>query len=473
VRLFGFELRRTKAVPIPLQPVRESRGGWLGIIREAFAGSFQRDEELTADTVLAHHAVFACVTLISSDIGKLRPKLVERDTHGIWEERESSSFSPVLRQPNNYQNHIQFKEWWITCKLLNGNSYALKQRDDRRVVTHLYLLDPARVQVLVATNGDVYYRLNQDFLSGLDEPQVTVPASEIIHDRMNCLFHPLVGVSPIYAAGQAAGVGLRIQQNSSRFFGQGSNPSGILTAPEEISPDEAENLQKQWTANFSGTNSGRVAVLGNNLKFEPLRMSAVDSQTIQQLRYSAETVCSTFHVPAFKVGVGVQPTYQNAAIMNQIYYSDCLQSHIESFEAVMDEGLGLTEKKEGKTLGVELDLDALLRMDEAAQYDTYGKGVASGILAPNEGRKKLNLKPAKGGDTPYLQQQNYSLAALDRRDQAAPAPSDTPTPTPTPTPEPEPDEESETEKEIQREIQEQIQVERTVDLFRSILRRAA
>ncbi|WP_416380911.1 hypothetical protein, partial [Klebsiella pneumoniae] len=31
-----------------------------------------------------------------------------------------------------------------------------------------------------------------------------VPAREVIHDRFNCLFHPLIGLSPIYAAGLAA-----------------------------------------------------------------------------------------------------------------------------------------------------------------------------------------------------------------------------------------------------------------------------
>jgi phage portal protein BeeE len=40
-------------------------------------------------------------------------------------------------------------------------------------------------------------------------------------------------------------------------------------------------------------------------------------------------------------------------------------------------------------------------------------------MAPNEGRAKLDLKPAEGGNSPYLQQQNYSLAALAKRDAQA------------------------------------------------------
>ena len=52
------------------------------------------------------------------------------------------------------------------------------------------------------------------------------------------------------------------------------------------------------------------------------------------------------------------------------------------------------------------------------------KGVGAAIYSPDEARYKMNLGPVKGGGTPYLQQQNYSLEALARRDEN-PAPSDT------------------------------------------------
>ena len=203
MRLFGLEIKRIGS------PV-DSRGGWWPWIREPYTGAWQKNDEWTADTVLAYHAVYACITLIANDIGKLREKLVEKDSDGIWKEVESAAFSPLLRKPNRYQNHIQFKQWWITSKLIRGNTYALKQRDNRDIVTALYLLDTSRVQPLVAPDGSVFYNLSSDNLSGVRE-DVAVPASEIIHDRMNCLFHPLVGVSPLFAAGQAALIGLNIE----------------------------------------------------------------------------------------------------------------------------------------------------------------------------------------------------------------------------------------------------------------------
>lgn len=417
MRLFGFEIAIRKAAPVSASAVADNRG-WLPlIVRESFQGAWQRNTTVRVETALAYHAVFSCVTLIAQDVGKLRTKLVKLDEDGIWSETTSPAFSPVLARPNRYQNHIQFKETWITSKLVSGNTYILKVRDERKVVVALYILDPSRVTVLVAPDGSVYYQLGQDNLSGLQESTVTVPASEIIHDRMNCLFHPLVGVSPIYASGTAANVGLKIQGTAAKFFEKGSNPSGVLTAPATISEDTAKRLKEHWETQFSGDNAGAVAVLGEGLTWTPMRMTAVDAQLIQQLKWTAETVCSTFHVPPFKAGIGAAPAYPNAAeTLNQIYYSDCLQAHIESLEAVLDDGLGLAEKKDGVLYGIELDLDALLRMDTGAQYKVLGEGIGSALLAPNEARRKINLKPVVGGNSPMIQQQNYSLEAIAKRD---------------------------------------------------------
>jgi HK97 family phage portal protein len=432
VRLLGFDISVKRVPREALSPVWGSRGssgygGWYPWVRESFPGAWQQNVTVDTPSVLAYHAVFACITLISSDIGKLRFKLVELDEDDIWSETESAAFSPVLRQPNTYQNHIQFKEWWVTSKLARGNAYALKGRDQRGVVTSLYLLDPCRCFPLVAPSGEVFYELREDNLANLEE-SVVVPASEIIHDRMNCLFHPLVGLSPIFACGLVATQGLSIQSNSSLFFQGMSRPGGILTAPGSISDATAARIKAYWEENFSGANFGRTAVLGDDLKYQPLTITAQDAQLIEQLKYTAEMVCSVFHVPPFKLGIGQMPTYQNAELLNSIYYSDCLQSQIEQMEACLDDGLGIGQgrPKEGRTLGVELDVASLLRMDTATAIDTLAKGVGGGIVAPNEARKRLDLPPVQGGDTPYLQQQNYSLEALDERDRNAPFAKPTP-----------------------------------------------
>jgi HK97 family phage portal protein len=347
-------------------------------------------------------------------VGKMRPRLMAPDGK-IFVETNSPSFSPVLKKPNGYQTWQKFIESWMLSKLGWGNTYVLKVRDARKVVVALHVLDPARCKPLVAPNGEVYYQLQDDELAQIPEGMPAIPASEVIHDRMWCLYHPLVGLSPIFACGLAATQGVNIQGNSSKFFENMSRPSGILTAPGQISDETAARLKAAWTENYGGDNIGKTAVLGDGIKYEAMSVNPVDAQMVEQLKLSGEMVCSAFHVPGYKVGVGPMPTYQNAEILNQIYYSDCLQVQIEAVEASLNEGLGL----ERAGYEVELDLDALLRMDSATQVKTLNEAIGGGWMKIDEGRQKRNLPPVPGGDTPYMQQQNYALAALMKRDQSA------------------------------------------------------
>lgn len=451
MRIFGFNITRSRpaltgeilppvAKAAPPAPVYENRGGWYRIL-ESFAGAWQRNITVEHNTVLSYHAVYACLTLISSDISKLRVKLVEQDADGIWSETDSSAFSPVLRKPNRFQNRIQFWEAWFLSKLTRGNAYVLKERDGRGVVRALYVLDPQRVKPMVADDGSVYYQLAADNMAGGGLPEdVMVPASEIIHDRFNCLFHPLIGTSPIFAAGVAATQGINIQNNSASFFGNASRPSGVLTAPGEISDETANRLKEAWETKFSGENAGKVAVLGDGLQYQKMTMSAEESQLIDQLKWTSEVVCSTFHVPPYKIGVGTMPTYNNIQSLNVEYYSQCLQSLIEAAELCLDEGLGIgigvkTRRVEGedgetggRTLGTEFDVDNLLRMDAATQMDVLEK--SKSVLTLDERRKRLDQKKINGGATIYLQQQDHSIEAIAARDKQLIEQANNPQPVP-------------------------------------------
>ena len=416
MKIFGRELTFFKKdAGLAPQVVGDRGGWWWPVIRESFTGAWQQGVVIRPETALSNHAVFSCVTRIASDISKLRIKLVEQGADGIWREVSSPAFSPVLTKPNAYQNRIKFIEQWILSKLLYGNTYVLKSRDNRGVVTELHILHPAKVQPLVTPDGGVYYRVGIDLLAGLETGVDAIPATEMIHDTMNALYHPLMGLSPIYAAGLAATQGLRIQHNSSNFFANGSRPGGVLTAPGVINKETAERLKQHWETNFTGENIGRVAVLGDGLTYQPMVMSAVDAQLLDQLKWTAEMVCSCFQVPSYMVGVTPAPARANMDALTQQYYNQCLQILVESMELALDEGLGLVNVA-GHDYGVELDLEGLLRMDAPTQYKTYGEGIGAGLLSPNEGRRKLDLPPVKGGDSPYLQQQNYSLEALAKRD---------------------------------------------------------
>jgi len=405
---------RSVFTPSPTAP---GTGAWAPIVREPYTGAWQKDDELRLETALANPVVFRCVSLIASDIGKLPLRLVAVDANGIWHETTSPSFSPVLRVPNRYQTPAQFFEAWMFSKLLWGNTYVLKDRDARGVVTTLDVLDPCRVKPLVAPDGSVYYELQTNDLAGLPAgtSPLVVPAKEIIHDRWNCAFHPLVGLSPLYACGGAARQGLAMQAASTSFFSAGGRPSGMLIAPTEIDPLTAQRLSDTW----HNLGAGKTAIVGNGMKYEAVGASAEESQWIEQAGWTAKTIAGCFGVPISMVDSSQQPPYANNEASTLQYHSQCLQTHLTAIEAALDAGLELPAP-----YGTEFDLDDLIWMDTATKTKAAHDAISDGAMSPNEARRKyFGLGPVPGGDTPYLQQQYYSLESLAMRDLNVPAPA--------------------------------------------------
>jgi HK97 family phage portal protein len=438
LQLFGRGLELSaKQLTAPYSPGTARGGWWPLVVREPYAGAWQVNVEGRRDQILQYAPVFACVTLIAQDIGKLTLRLVEENDDEMWEETSSPAFSPVLRKPNRYQTTTKFVEQWITSKLMWGNAYVLKERDARGVVVALYVLDPLRVTPLIAPDGGIYYQLRHDNLSGnlIDLPQedqITVPASEIIHDRMVCLFHPLVGMSPIYACAAAGLQGIAIQHTSTTFFTSGARPSGLVTVPVGMTPEQLAQVKADWDVARTST-AGGTAVITGDLKYTQLSMNAVDAELIAQLNWTAENICSCYHVPPFLIGVGDAPRGVALESMWQMYHSLCIQSLLTNFETALDEGLGLVTPINGTQYGTEFDIDDLIWMDTATKTKAAADAIGSGAMAPDEARERyFGLGPVEGGDTPYMQQQMFSLKALAQRDANDPFSKPTPAPMTTP-----------------------------------------
>ena len=429
MRLFGYELNVTRAArtaaaiaPAGLSPRALWGGG--GVVREPYTGAWQRNDAIAAPSLLASPAVFTCVSRISQDVAKVRVNLVQETAADIWEGTSNPAYSPVLRKPNHYQTMRQLLEQWVQSKLTAGNTYLLKRRDRRGVVDAVYVLNPACVTPLVGDDGSVYYELRKHGadVSGAwpvdSRDAVIVPAREIVHDRWNCFHHPLVGLPPLYAAALAAQQGLTMQTHATEFFSAGTQPNGVLMAPVNTSKDTLKRLQDDWAARTNG-----IAVLSGELKYEQLSISSVDSQFVEQLHWTTQQIANVFGYPLVLLNGDSAAYGKNEAIV-QMYHDTCLQPLMKGIEDGWDEAL---EFQPGSGLGVELDVDDLIWMDTATRTAAAAEGVKSGVLTPNEARRKyFALPPVAGGESVYLQQQMFSLEALAARDAAAPAPATVP-----------------------------------------------
>jgi HK97 family phage portal protein len=284
------------------------------------------------------------------------------------------------------------------------------------VVIQMDVLNPRYVVPLVAPDGAVFYQVSMSPLQVSPLDTFVVPARDMIHDRGITSWHPLIGMTPIQACASSATLASAISTNSAAFFGNAARPSVFLSAPAAISKDTAERLKAQTESGYTGANTGKVMVGGDGLTLQNMTMSGTDAQLIEQLQWTAQDVARCFHVPGHKIGLDTGARAANSsAIYESMYYSDCLQAYLEAIELLLDDGLNLPD---GSAL--RFDTTGLMRMDEGAMHTALKDAVGAGYMSPNEARARTGLAPTKGGDTPYLQQQNYSLAALAKRDSKDP-----------------------------------------------------
>jgi HK97 family phage portal protein len=418
-----------------------SGGQWGGsATHEPFTGAWQQGLNSAAAAgplLLANSAVFACTNVISSDIAVL-PVQILRDSVGS--SREPHYNHPawgLMQNPNFFQTSLQFIQHYMASKLVHGNTFVLLMRDARYVVNEMFVLNPTRVQPLVADDGSIFYRIGRDVLSGVGD--ITVPARDILHDRMISIGgHPLVGVSPLFAAGMSAMMAGRMELASEQFFANMSRTSGILIAPGKIDPVVARKLQAEWEQNYSGKGLGRTAVLTNGLDYKPMTVNAADSEIIAQLRWTVENIARVYNVPGHKIGEMNKATYRNSEQMSRDYVRNCLGYHIRSFEQCFQKALGI-----GAGVYLEFDLSDLYRMEADLRYAAYDTALKGGWMTINEVRAKEDMPPVAGGDMPRVQMQSVPLALADAlaaatidAKPAAPAPAPA---APAPAPAPKPD----------------------------------
>ncbi len=405
---------RPRRVKGPVQPWYVPRTGWMSFAPEVELnpGDFQRATMTPSEGLLSFATLYRCNTLVSGDLSKMDVVLKAPAGAGVFEPVYRHPVINLLETPNHYQTTSKFFESWVLSKFTSkqGSAFVLKERDGPRIVA-LHVLDPNRVSVKVSpATGLVAYELETDSLAGIDR-KTLVPASEIIHDVLNPLHgHPLVGVPPLRVCCLAASQAIEIQKTSFAFFRNRAQPSGVLSSPDEITQESIKQAQAQFAAKFSGEGRGRVAIVGQGLKYTPIAVTAEDAQLIEQFKIAAHQIAAAYGIPASKVVPGAEPKYNTAAEQNKQYFSEALQKPMKDMELLLRRHLGLP-----KGWKIEFETEDLIRMDGKARMEMLGVGVKNMILAPNDARRQVGLPPVPGGDQPLAQQQYHSLEQIAAR----------------------------------------------------------
>lgn len=352
------------------------------------------------DTAIVH----ACVDAYAQTIASLYGDHFKYDDEGSKVRVKSSALARVLHQPNDYQTRSDFMLNLIKSLLMTGNAYVLGQRNNRNEFHSLHLLPSTSTAPYIEPESKaIFYALGSNPL--LSDFDYLIPSRDVMHIRLHTPVHPLVGVSPVANAAASIAANGAITAHQATFFNNMSRPSGVLSTDMKLTTDQMMQLRSAWEAQSTDMNSGRIPILSNGIKWEPMSLSSQDAQLIQAFNMTIEDVARAFRVPLPLVGDYRSATYNNVEQLIASWLSTGLGFVLEHVELCFDKFFELPRDQ-----FTEFDVDALLRTDFGTRVDGYTKAIQQGLMTPNEARAKMGGLPAVDhGDVPYVQQQMVPL----------------------------------------------------------------
>lgn len=348
-------------------------------------------------TAMAVPAVYRAVAVRANDIARCKPSLFAEAGDGTRTKIDDHAIARLMLRPNRVQTWFEWvRDMWVAY-LLRGNAYSAILRDRRGNPTELIWINPDAVMVLEASDGSWFYNVNRIGLfqiAMLRDFPVAIPSEDILHVR-GISFNMLVAASTIGMARDSIGLSMGQNLQASRWINGGARPSGVLTTDKILSDEAGKRLKAQWDSAHAGVqNAGGTAVLEDGVKWQPLQLTAVDLQFINQQQMTVQDIARFFGVPIRKL---MQPdTSKGSTIIqeDQSYVNETVAPDLEMLEQKLVQTFDLDE--EG--LGVDMDESPLLRADPLTRYNLGRIGVLSGLTSTNEWRRGERLPPVPGGD---------------------------------------------------------------------------
>lgn len=255
-------------------------------------------------------AVYACVRILSEAIAGLPLHLYRYTADGGKERALDNSLYYLLHdEPNPEMTSFIFRETMMTHLLLWGNAYAQIIRNGKGEVVALYPLLPDRMKVDRNNNGELYYEYTPSDQSKFDGKTVVLNTYEVLHIP-GLRFDGLVGYSPIAMAKNAIGMAIACEEFGARFFENGAAPSGVLEHPETLK--DPARVRETWQSQFGGSsNSGKVAVLEEGMKYTPISIAPEQAQFLETRKFQINEIARIFRVPPHMVGDLAKSSFSN------------------------------------------------------------------------------------------------------------------------------------------------------------------
>lgn len=154
-------------------------------------------------------------------------------------------------------------------------------------------------------------------------------------------------------------------------------------------------------------------VLPAGLDIKELGTDAQKSQMVELKQFLIEEIARIYSLPPVFLQDLTHGTFSNTEQQDLQLVKHTIKRWVEAFE----QELNLKLFGRGKPrYFVEMNMDGLLRGDFKTRMDGYAQAIQSGVLKPNEARRKENLPDDPAGDMLMIQGATVPIMTVSEAD---------------------------------------------------------
>ena len=388
-------------------------------------GASKSGQAVNTTSAMRLATVYACVRVISEDIGKLPLLMYRRGKDGSRERVFDHPLVKLLANPIGSLSGHEWREMGQSHIELRGNAYNRIIYGKGTTIKALRPLHPDIVTPILLPDYSLNYIIRDPSGNAANE---TLVQEEVLHVKSMCTMGP-VGLNPIEANKESIGESLGLQDYSASFWRNDARPGMWLKHPGSFKdPQQRDEFVKRFQAKYAGNGRGSVFLSEHDIDLKTIEVKNTDAQFIESRRLQRETIAAIFRVPQHKVGILTESTNNNIEQQAIEYVVDTLMARCNRWEERIS--LQLLSESDREEYFVEFQLAALLRGDTLSRYEAFGIAINSGWMLRSEARQFENMNPVPGLDRPLMPLNSVTLDAQGNPPAVLPPSSPTPAPTP-------------------------------------------
>ena len=354
---------------------------------------------VNAKSALSHGPIWQGINILAGDQGMLPLVLIRRDGSEKTEDVQHPASRIIRDRPNRDTLPHAFRELMVMRAILWGNGVAAIIRNEMTSMPQELLpLPPDATYPAYDDLGRLHIVTRMERPNSNKSESFVFAYEDVFHlsglSRDGIWGHSLVEV-----AKNTIGHGLALEKHGNKTFANGARPSGVLEHPAKLTPEARQQLRKEWANLHQGTsNSGRIAILFEGMKFAPMSVSNADAEWLEAKKWDRREAAGLLNLPPFKLGAIEAEIRANMEQQNQIYLQSGLARWLNKWTEELTRKLLRPREIEQRTHYWHWKTAAFLRGDIKSRYEAYRIGRDGEWLSPNEIRSLEDMNPRPGGD---------------------------------------------------------------------------